>query len=184
LKRFDNYQRKIRKFIKYDEYLNLSNITKNNLNETIQYKICSMLIHKGTSIDSGHYYSFVRASNNDWYIFNDHSVKKVERHFVLEQKPYLLFYEKLIEKPKKGYKSNDIEYSIDQMKNNKEDIIEINNYGILSDKSIKNSFDNEPLDDKTLNNCNYNNSFYNKKNDKEYKNEFSNYCLRNKPQNI
>ena len=60
-----------------------------------------MLIHKGNSIDSGHYYSFVRTSNNDWYVYNDHSVKKVDRHIVLNQKPYLLFYEKLIERPHK-----------------------------------------------------------------------------------
>lgn len=60
-----------------------------------------MLIHTGSTVDSGHYFSYVRASNNDWYIFNDHSVKKTDKHVVLKQKPYLLFYEKLIERPKK-----------------------------------------------------------------------------------
>ena len=98
LKRFDNYQRKIKKFIYYDEILNLSKLNKNDSNEKVFYKLSSMLLHEGNSVDSGHYYSYIKASNNNWYIFNDHYVMKEDKNNILNQKPYLLFYEKIIEK--------------------------------------------------------------------------------------
>lgn len=37
-------------------------------------------------------------NGNEWYLFNDHSVRKVEESIVLKQTPYLLFYEKIIDR--------------------------------------------------------------------------------------
>lgn len=72
----------------------------NSKGEKCLYKLCSLLIHQGNSIDSGHYYCYVRAPNNIWYLFNDTSVKKVDQSEVLKQSPYLLFYEKVIDRVK------------------------------------------------------------------------------------
>jgi ubiquitin carboxyl-terminal hydrolase 36/42 len=91
-KRFDNFQRKIKKFIGYDMILDMSKFVK----EKVRYRLSSVLVHQGSSISSGHYYCYVRASDNNWYIFNDASVNKVKETDVLEETPYLLIYEKII----------------------------------------------------------------------------------------
>ncbi len=65
-------------------------------NEKAKYRLCSVLVHQGSSISSGHYYCYVRASDNNWYMFNDASVNKVKEADVLEETPYLLIYEKII----------------------------------------------------------------------------------------
>ena len=65
--------------------------------------MCAVLIHVGNSIYSGHYYCYVKVSNNEWYCFNDDSVKKVEESEVLKQSPYLLFYEKVLDIKRIGF---------------------------------------------------------------------------------
>ena len=92
LKRFDNFQRKIKKFIKYDNEINLNKYQVNKNREKVTYRLSSVLIHEGSSIYSGHYYCYVRVAGKDWYLFNDHFVRKVEESVVLKQTPYLLFY--------------------------------------------------------------------------------------------
>ncbi len=98
MKRFDNSQKKIRKFIKYDKKINLNKYQVLNSNKNNKYKLSSVLIHNGGSIYSGHYYCYVRVSRDEWYLFNDHMVKKVNESEVLKQMPYLLFYERIINK--------------------------------------------------------------------------------------
>jgi ubiquitin carboxyl-terminal hydrolase 36/42 len=93
LKRFDNFQRKIKKFITYDEQLDLNKYSKK---DKLNYRLSSVLVHHGNSIYSGHYYCYVRVSDNNWYCFNDANVKKVNEADVLKQTPYLLLYEKVI----------------------------------------------------------------------------------------
>jgi ubiquitin carboxyl-terminal hydrolase 36/42 len=94
LKRFDNFQRKIKKFIPYDQYLDLSKYSKKNM---LNYRLSSVLVHHGNSIYSGHYYCYVRVSHENWYCFNDANVKKVNESEVLRQTPYLLLYEKVFD---------------------------------------------------------------------------------------
>jgi len=64
-------------------------------NEEYKYKLYAVLIHDGYSINSGHYYSFVRLSHDNWYAMNDSSVSKINERTVLQQAPYMLFYEKV-----------------------------------------------------------------------------------------
>jgi ubiquitin carboxyl-terminal hydrolase 36/42 len=94
LKRFDNYQRKIRRFVPYDNMLDL---TKYSKKDKLNYKLSSVLVHNGNSIYAGHYLCYVRVSENNWYCFNDANVKKVNESEVLKQTPYLLLYEKVID---------------------------------------------------------------------------------------
>ena len=45
-------------------------------NENFKYEICGILLHSGTSLDAGHYLSYIK-SNNDWYEFDDSKVTKI-----------------------------------------------------------------------------------------------------------
>lgn len=74
------------------------NANKSKTKEKVSYRLSSVLVHEGSSIYSGHYYCYVRVNGNEWYLFNDHSVRKVEESIVLKQTPYLLFYEKIIDR--------------------------------------------------------------------------------------
>lgn len=56
------------------------------------YKLISVLIHHGQTCNSGHYYCFVRNSNNCWYRMDDNHVSQVGLNEVLHQKAYILFY--------------------------------------------------------------------------------------------
>jgi hypothetical protein len=102
LKRFDNFQRKIKKYIKFEQeltYLNKFLFEKSS--ENYRYKLYSVLVHDGFSINSGHYYCYVKGSNDLWYCMNDSYVSRVSEKEVLQQTPYLLFYERVLDKPVK-----------------------------------------------------------------------------------
>lgn len=95
LKRFDNYQRKIQKFIRFNNELDMRKyITEaKEHNNGSKYTLYAILIHNGYSSNSGHYYSFLK-KNNAWYEMNDSSVQKVAESFALNQTPYMIFYQK------------------------------------------------------------------------------------------
>lgn len=63
-------------------------------------------MHQGSSCHCGHYYSYVKGTNNIWYIANDSSVilfktlkylkvYKVSKERVFSDQPYILFYRKI-----------------------------------------------------------------------------------------
>lgn len=56
------------------------------------YKLMSVLVHHGQTSNSGHYFCFVRNSNNSWYLMDDSHVSQVSQDEVLRQKAYVLFY--------------------------------------------------------------------------------------------
>ncbi|XP_019870957.2 ubiquitin carboxyl-terminal hydrolase 35 isoform X2 [Aethina tumida] len=72
--------------VELDEFIQL---------ETVQYKLYAAVIHFGSSVDSGHYYTFARDSD-DWYKFNDCSVVKTSAEDLCRlrqlETPYILFY--------------------------------------------------------------------------------------------
>lgn len=57
-----------------------------------KYRLFGVVVHEGHSTHSGHYYSFIRASNHLWYCMNDESVTQVSLNTVLRQNAYILFY--------------------------------------------------------------------------------------------
>lgn len=93
LKRFDNFQRKIKKFVEFEMKYDLTQFCDHSNTPQI-YHLRAILVHQGYSIHSGHYYSFVQMPDDNWYCFNDCSVKRVKSEDVLKLKPYILFYEK------------------------------------------------------------------------------------------
>ena len=79
---------KVKTFIKYPDDLDLSKFVPDS-----HYELYSVLIHEGFSLNSGHYYSYVKA-NSKWYCMNDSSVLSTNESTVLRQNPYILFYKK------------------------------------------------------------------------------------------
>ena len=56
------------------------------------YDLIGVLVHAGSSMNSGHYYSYVKAQNGFWFEMDSESVTNVSEKTVLRQKAYLLFY--------------------------------------------------------------------------------------------
>lgn len=60
-----------------------------------QYELYAAVVHCGSSVDSGHYYTFAK-DQSDWYKFNDSSVIKTSFEDLCKLKPpetpYVLFY--------------------------------------------------------------------------------------------
>ena len=58
-----------------------------------EYRLMGVTDHRGTTIQSGHYVTFVR-SGSDWFLVNDSIVTKVNRDYVTSQDNVLLLYSK------------------------------------------------------------------------------------------
>ncbi|KAM3916634.1 ubiquitin carboxyl-terminal hydrolase 42 isoform 2-T2 [Leptodactylus fuscus] len=93
LKRFASFSGgKLSKEIKYPEYLNLRPYTSNPHGEPIMYSLYAVLVHTGLSCHTGHYFCYIKASNDQWYLMNDSIVSSADIRTVLNQQAYLLFY--------------------------------------------------------------------------------------------
>ena len=58
-----------------------------------EYHLVGVTDHRGETIQSGHYVTFVR-SDSDWFLVNDNRVSKVNRDYVTSQDNVLLYYTK------------------------------------------------------------------------------------------
>jgi len=96
LKRFKTSffgESKINKHIEFPEILNLTPyMSKDQRSQEVLYTLYAVLVHNGYSTRSGHYYSYIRNSNNTWYCMNDANVQQVGINSVLKQEAYILFY--------------------------------------------------------------------------------------------
>ncbi|KAK9751600.1 Ubiquitin carboxyl-terminal hydrolase [Popillia japonica] len=72
--------------IKLDSYLVLDNV---------RYDLYAAVVHCGSSVDSGHYYTYAR-DETDWYKFNDYMVFRTQPEELCQlqppETPYILFY--------------------------------------------------------------------------------------------
>lgn len=77
---------KLLQVVKLDQYISL---------DDLQYKLYAAVVHCGSSVDSGHYYTFAK-DESDWYKFNDCAVMKTSFEDLCKLKPpetpYILFY--------------------------------------------------------------------------------------------
>lgn len=58
----------------------------------ITYKLNAVLVHLGSTSNSGHYYCYIKSSNGLWYLMDDDRVIQVNLNQVLDQQAYILFY--------------------------------------------------------------------------------------------
>ncbi|KAK2542052.1 hypothetical protein Q9966_003870 [Columba livia] len=93
LKRVDPFSgRKITKFVRYPEYLEIGKYTSEASGGPLLYSLYAVVIHEGHSCQRGHYYCFVKASDRRWYRMDDASVVLCDIQTVLSRCAYLLFY--------------------------------------------------------------------------------------------
>ena len=87
---------KINRMVKYDMTLDLLPCMsdKESVKADMKYTLYAVLVHSGSSMHMGHYFSYVRAADDQWYLMNDSSVRPVSISEVLEQRAYMLFYAK------------------------------------------------------------------------------------------
>jgi uncharacterized UBP type Zn finger protein len=43
-----------------------NNNNNNNNNNSVNYTLCGIVVHHGTSVRSGHYVAYIKAPNNQW----------------------------------------------------------------------------------------------------------------------
>ena len=138
-----------------DEQNIISEEEKDNLNdEKMNYELTGILVHSGASLQSGHYYSFIKdQETNKWYQFNDSRISEYDIDKDLEKEcfgninswknqqgkgAYLLFYTKkeCIEKYK-GFEK-DIKVNENIIKQVEKENIEFLKLKSYIDESYKN----------------------------------------------
>jgi ubiquitin carboxyl-terminal hydrolase 35/38 len=62
----------------HDEVINVNvkESFSSNYTRSVEYMLYAAVIHSGTSLDSGHYYTIAREADNKWFKFNDSFVTK------------------------------------------------------------------------------------------------------------
>lgn len=99
LKRFKNngeFLEKINKFVDFPLKLDLRPYTKAcNLDPAdLKYDLYAIVVHIELPSYCGHYYCFIRSTDDIWFRIDDAKVTRVPEAHVLSQNAYLLFYAK------------------------------------------------------------------------------------------
>jgi len=97
LKRFDynqGYRGKIEKHVVFKTMLDMAPFTCRP-EEPATYRLYGVIVHRGHSTRSGHYFAYARHATGAWYQFNDDVVTAVSEQTVLKSQAYLLFYERI-----------------------------------------------------------------------------------------
>jgi ubiquitin C-terminal hydrolase len=96
-KKFDNDLHKINNHISFPINLSIQSIVNQsfNLNQSYNYKLCSVINHVGNTLNSGHYYSYTYSIiHNLWFEYNDEDVSLISEDQIDNKNAYLLFYER------------------------------------------------------------------------------------------
>ena len=97
LKRFEfgKNSHKLSHPVRYPEFLNVSEYMSDDKadDQSLNYRLYAVLVHVGSSMHSGHYFSYVRAPNNRWYKADDTTMTPCDVTQVLAQHgAYILCY--------------------------------------------------------------------------------------------
>ncbi|EAS07036.2 ubiquitin carboxy-terminal hydrolase (macronuclear) [Tetrahymena thermophila SB210] len=103
IKRFNNFMMKINTHTQFPAEIDISKYVQQANKKPEIYDLYGVLIHIGGGLHFGHYYCYVKNSNDMWYCMNDSSVSQRSFQEVSKERPYLLFYVKreVITKPKR-----------------------------------------------------------------------------------
>jgi ubiquitin C-terminal hydrolase len=92
IQRFKDNNSKNECNVKFNEILDINEFIDRDCgyNEESLYSLFGVINHFGI-VNFGHYYSYIKVNNKDWYEFNDDSVKEIDCNFDTS-KAYILFY--------------------------------------------------------------------------------------------
>ncbi|KAK4767870.1 hypothetical protein SAY87_003011 [Trapa incisa] len=101
LKRFDGmYGGKIERVVSFDEVLVLSSfMCKISQDSSPEYHLFGTIVHSGCSLDSGHYYAYIKDAMGRWYCCNDAYVSVATLEEVLSEQVYILFFSRTKQRP-------------------------------------------------------------------------------------
>ncbi len=83
---------KLNNHVQFSPLLNLRPYMSKFQGERVVYSLYAVVVHSGASATSGHYFSYVKGPDSQWYEMNDRVVRLVNEATVLSSRPYLLFY--------------------------------------------------------------------------------------------
>jgi ubiquitin C-terminal hydrolase len=92
LKRFNNRGQKNNNLIKFPFDLDLCKYCVGYKKNTYKYSLISVANHIG-SLNSGHYFSYVKNTNGNWYKYDDTIVSQMDKSDVVDNSAYCLFYQ-------------------------------------------------------------------------------------------
>jgi len=62
-----------------------------------EYRLFSVINHRGMEVTKGHYVAWVLDGSNEWVLYDDNKVKKAfSKDSVFDSQAYLLFYERIV----------------------------------------------------------------------------------------
>uniref|UniRef100_A0A6N2NJ70 Ubiquitin carboxyl-terminal hydrolase n=1 Tax=Salix viminalis TaxID=40686 RepID=A0A6N2NJ70_SALVM len=101
LKRFEGiFGGKIDKPIAFEEVLVLSSfMCKTSQDPQPKYNLFGTIVHSGCSLESGHYYAYIKDTIGRWYCCNDSYVTLSTLQEVLSEKAYILFFSRTNQRP-------------------------------------------------------------------------------------
>jgi len=92
LKRFQGRNRKNTAHIQCPEILDISKYLGAGANQKVTYSLSALVVHEGSSTNSGHYYAVVRSPDGSWTTKDDSHQRNIRLDQVLAKKAYVLFY--------------------------------------------------------------------------------------------
>ena len=95
LQRIDviNNRKKLDYLVNFPQKLNMYEFMDHDCghDKDCEYELFGIINHMG-SINSGHYYSYIKIENKDWFEFNDSKVMKIDNLSDTSESAYALFY--------------------------------------------------------------------------------------------
>ncbi|KAM6149637.1 LOW QUALITY PROTEIN: ubiquitin carboxyl-terminal hydrolase 17-like [Erethizon dorsatum] len=93
LKRFSDFSgEKVSKHVQYSEWLDMQPYASTQNQGALVYALYAVMIHAGMSCHSGHYFSYIKAGDGQWYQMDNNKVTPCDITSVLDQDAYVLFY--------------------------------------------------------------------------------------------
>lgn len=113
MKRFTNLGNKINEQVRYPPQLSLKPFMSSSIDGLSgsgpeQFDLYGVVVHQGGGCRSGHYFSYCKGFDGEWYDCNDDYVGKSTLDRVLRQQAYILFYQKRIVKEVKVDKQPEV----------------------------------------------------------------------------
>ena len=107
LQRIGEYKKKLGYSVNFEENIDISEFIDKDCGyaRDCNYQLFAVINHSG-SINSGHYYTYLKIEKKDWFEFNDSKVKKIEDISDSSETAYALFYIKQKYINSKFYKFN------------------------------------------------------------------------------